>query len=170
MIHPRKDYDHIQDPKGKIPENEPVFLLRAQDKVASRVVRVWAWEHEHEGGDKKLSEMAMLHADKMEAWPVKKLADLSAEQQGDQEQEQALTEDEIKTKVIQQHVNRLRADIKTRQQVLCSVHLFADWIKVDLSKALDCKVIEVPGKLADWMGFSWKGETTPAAEEKKPEK
>lgn len=31
MIHARTDYDPIQDPRGKIGENEPVFLVRAQD-------------------------------------------------------------------------------------------------------------------------------------------
>lgn len=31
MIHARTDYQRIQDPLGKIGEDEPVFLLRAQD-------------------------------------------------------------------------------------------------------------------------------------------
>ncbi len=31
MKHLRTDYDRIQDPFGKIGEDEPVFLLRAQD-------------------------------------------------------------------------------------------------------------------------------------------
>lgn len=33
MIHARKDYMRIQDPEGKIGDNEPVFLLRAQDEL-----------------------------------------------------------------------------------------------------------------------------------------
>lgn len=33
MIHARTDYDVIQDPRGKIGEDEPVFLLRAQDQL-----------------------------------------------------------------------------------------------------------------------------------------
>lgn len=32
MKHARSDYDRIQDPQGLIPDGEPVFLLRAQDK------------------------------------------------------------------------------------------------------------------------------------------
>lgn len=32
MIHARKDYNRIQDPAGKIGEDEPVILFRAQDK------------------------------------------------------------------------------------------------------------------------------------------
>ena len=31
MIHARADYDRIQDPEGKIGDDEPVFLLRGQD-------------------------------------------------------------------------------------------------------------------------------------------
>lgn len=30
MIHARPDYNRIQDPENKIPEDEPVFLLRAK--------------------------------------------------------------------------------------------------------------------------------------------
>ena len=34
MLHARKDYNfRIQDSDGKIPRDEPVFLLRAQDKL-----------------------------------------------------------------------------------------------------------------------------------------
>ena len=32
MIHARDDYNRIQDPAGKIGHDEPVFLLRAQDR------------------------------------------------------------------------------------------------------------------------------------------
>jgi hypothetical protein len=32
MKHARKDYNRIQDPEEKIGRDEPVFLLRAQDK------------------------------------------------------------------------------------------------------------------------------------------
>lgn len=33
MIHARSDYNRIQDPEGKIGEDEPVILFRAQDKL-----------------------------------------------------------------------------------------------------------------------------------------
>ena len=42
MKHARADYQRIQDPEGKIPEDEPVFLLRGQDMMAPRTVRFWA--------------------------------------------------------------------------------------------------------------------------------
>lgn len=34
MLHAREDYNRIQDPENKIPEDEPVMLFRAQDKYA----------------------------------------------------------------------------------------------------------------------------------------
>ena len=42
MKHAREDYDRIQDPEGKIPADEPVFLLRGQDRLAHRAVSYYA--------------------------------------------------------------------------------------------------------------------------------
>jgi len=42
MIHNRKDYDRIQDPDGKIGEDEPVFLIRCQDEMFPGIVRNYA--------------------------------------------------------------------------------------------------------------------------------
>ena len=42
MIHAREDYNRIQDPAGLIPEDEPVFLLRAQDQLACMAVAYYA--------------------------------------------------------------------------------------------------------------------------------
>ena len=42
MKHARKDYDRIQDPENKIPDDEPVFLIRGQDTTAPAVLRYWA--------------------------------------------------------------------------------------------------------------------------------
>jgi len=76
MIHAREDYQRIQDPEGKIPDDEPVFLIRGQDVLGREVVRCWATLNDRAGGDPALSKAAREHADKMEAWPVHKLADL----------------------------------------------------------------------------------------------
>lgn len=78
MKHARPDYDRIQDPDDKIPIDEPVFLLRAQDKTAARVVRLWANinEGQLEGGDAHAIKLAREHADLMDKWPVKKIADV----------------------------------------------------------------------------------------------
>lgn len=75
MIHARADYNRIQDPEGKIPEDEPVFLMRAQDENAAEVVRFWAHLNDKKGGDPKLTAWAMAHADLMDKWPTKKKAD-----------------------------------------------------------------------------------------------
>lgn len=88
MIHPREDYQHIQDPSGKIPADEPVFLLRAQDKVAAATVRIWSILNEITGGDVELSNKAWAHALKMQDWPVKKLADEPTEVQQGQNAEE----------------------------------------------------------------------------------
>jgi len=39
MKHAREDYNRIQDPDEKIPDNEPVFLLRGQDVLAPNLLR-----------------------------------------------------------------------------------------------------------------------------------
>jgi hypothetical protein len=74
--HARPDYDRIQDPAHKIPEDEPVFLLRGQDRHAAEVVRFYAHLLHAGGGDPELFKLAIAHADRMEAWPVKKAPDL----------------------------------------------------------------------------------------------
>ena len=79
MIHAREDYNRIQDPAGKIAEDEPVFLIRAQDQVSVSAVRAWAELHKAAGGNPILSQMAYYHAQLMELWQEshnKKAADL----------------------------------------------------------------------------------------------
>lgn len=75
MKHARSDYDRIQDPAGKIPADEPVFLLRAQDVTAAAVVRYWIELNETLGGDPALINMCRTHAALMQAWNKRKLAD-----------------------------------------------------------------------------------------------
>ncbi len=70
MLHAREDYN--QGKMDGIPENEPVFLLRAQDITAASVVRYWASLQL----DGPLKDMALSHADLMDEWPVQKKADL----------------------------------------------------------------------------------------------
>ncbi len=79
MTHARKDYNRIQDPENKIPEDEPVFLIRAQDQVGAAAVRAWAHLHKLNGGSDILYSLAMSHADKMEQWPKHKPADPTKE-------------------------------------------------------------------------------------------
>lgn len=76
MKHARDDYDRFQDPAGKIPDGEPVFLIRAQDVVGADAVRMWAMLNDHAGGDPELSRRARAHAMRMEKWKPRKPADL----------------------------------------------------------------------------------------------
>ncbi len=77
MKHARIDYDRIQDPENKIPEDEPVFLLRAQDKTAAQIVRLWAHAQRNlVDADPEAIRLAEQHANLMDEWPVKKTADV----------------------------------------------------------------------------------------------
>ena len=77
MKHARADYDRIQDPAGLIPEDEPVFLFRAQDKHFDRVLRFYrdivAMDAKH---DPKIITAIEEQLVRAEAWPVKKRPDM----------------------------------------------------------------------------------------------
>lgn len=68
MKHARDDYMRIQDPEGKIPEAEPVFLLRAQDVTAPSVVETWAIRAREFGATSNIVESAKKQADAMRQW------------------------------------------------------------------------------------------------------
>ncbi len=110
MLHPRKDYARIQDPAGKIPMEEPVFLLRAQDPAAANAVRFWASENLDRGGDKELSRIACEFADKMDAWPVHKLADQPDVENIDHPEDEQPAEPETEQGTIRQIVHYNEGD------------------------------------------------------------
>ena len=70
MLHAREDYMRIQDPEGKIPDDEPVFLLRGQDLAAPDAVRFWADTAAalHGTYDTDIVERALKQADAMDQW------------------------------------------------------------------------------------------------------
>ena len=73
MRHARKDYqERVQDrlpvEAGGIPWDEPVFLLRAKDVTAPRVVRTWAKLAAEAGADPAMVKAAYDHADLMSQW------------------------------------------------------------------------------------------------------
>jgi len=77
MKHGRKDYESIQDMRdlndeGVIPEDEPVFLLRAQDKTAAETVAFWANLQK----DEEILGSALKQVRAMELWSNQKSADL----------------------------------------------------------------------------------------------
>lgn len=85
MLHARPDYNRIQDPAGLIAEDEPVFLLRAQDKTAPHIVEAWAQSQEQIGGDPELISFAREHAKRMREWQARnstrvKIADYARKQ------------------------------------------------------------------------------------------
>jgi hypothetical protein len=78
MKHARPDYDRIQDPAGLIPENEPVFLLRGQDRYAALAVEFYANTVAANGGDKDLVQKTRDQVARMRNWPTHKEPDLPA--------------------------------------------------------------------------------------------
>jgi len=64
----REDYNkRIIDREGKIPEGEPVFLLRAQDVYAPSTLRYYA-RLLAEDGNHEMSEELLNHARQMVVW------------------------------------------------------------------------------------------------------
>jgi len=76
MRHARVDYNRIQDPAGIIPEDEPVFLLRGQDKHAAETLRFYAALVADDEGSEEVIELTMDHADAIDAWPKNKAPDI----------------------------------------------------------------------------------------------
>ena len=74
----RKDYDGdiVALTEERIPKDEPVFLLRAQDKTADQVVQFWVFLNMQEGVDERMLSLARAQAKKMREWPDRKIADL----------------------------------------------------------------------------------------------
>ena len=68
MKHARSDYDRIQDPLGKIPDEEPVFLIRGQDKAGPAVLLYWAVVAERLGANSEICDMVREHAEEMRLW------------------------------------------------------------------------------------------------------
>lgn len=62
MKHARPDYDRIQDPAGKIPEDEPVFLIRGHDRAGPETLEAWAYLAEREGASAEIVKIARDHA------------------------------------------------------------------------------------------------------------
>ena len=71
MLHPRKDYQCIQ-PSGSDPpnigEDEPVFLLRAKDRLAPETMEFWASTLEASDGDQATVDHVRAWAEFMRKW------------------------------------------------------------------------------------------------------
>lgn len=65
----RSDYNgRIVDLDNKIPEDEPVFLLRAQDQLAPKLLLKWATAVRLSGGDPLMARAAEDQAQSMIEW------------------------------------------------------------------------------------------------------
>jgi hypothetical protein len=71
MIHARADYNRIQDPEGKIGEDEPVFLIRAKDLLAPVAMQFWADQAEKIGVQPIMVDMVRRHAELTKQWQTK---------------------------------------------------------------------------------------------------
>lgn len=77
MRHARADYDRIQDPAGLIPQDEPVFLLRGQDKFAAETLRYYAHlVRNSENPDERIIIATEMQVERMKEWPKHKAPDL----------------------------------------------------------------------------------------------
>lgn len=83
MLHARKSYnDRVQDSANIIPENEPVFLLRGQDRLAPLMLDIYvAMSEQNPQADPNIIKAVREHADQMRRWQsteCKKTADMEA--------------------------------------------------------------------------------------------
>ncbi len=60
---------------AKAADDEPLFVLRAQDKLAPVLIRLWASLAEMGGLHPAKARDARLIADEMELWPNRKMPD-----------------------------------------------------------------------------------------------
>jgi len=67
-------YGVIKTEFGNIPEDEPVFLFRAQDKYTADILIKYALQR-YSDGDRKAYDQIMLAVDKVRAWPTNKKPD-----------------------------------------------------------------------------------------------
>lgn len=70
MLHARDSYnERIQDSANVIPEKEPVFLLRGQDKLAPAILDIYVAMTENEPGrDISIMHAIKEHAQRMRNW------------------------------------------------------------------------------------------------------
>lgn len=68
MKHARSDYDRIQDPAGLIPDDEPVFLIRGQDRAAIPAAQAWCEVAEVIGADPGIVATVRRHIEVVRAW------------------------------------------------------------------------------------------------------
>ena len=71
MIHAREDYNRFQDPDNKIPQNEPVFLFRAQDKHFIKVLKYYQFLLWEDSPTSSIIDLIDKHIELSKDWPTK---------------------------------------------------------------------------------------------------
>ena len=73
MLHAREDYNkRIQDNENKIPEDEPVFLVRAQDPSMISILETWIWRSRKLHVDDEMIKLVEDHKEKVIKWQKEK--------------------------------------------------------------------------------------------------
>ncbi len=67
-----KNNDRVLD---KISDDEPIFVLRAQDKFAPIIIRLWADLVQQYGISEERYNEALEVIEEMESWPTRKYPD-----------------------------------------------------------------------------------------------
>ena len=75
MLHAREDYNRLQDPHGRIPFDEPVFLIRGQDPFAEATLEFYAAQC-RAAGVNDIADKVTAQIERIKNWPVKKTPDL----------------------------------------------------------------------------------------------
>lgn len=79
MLHARKDYMPIQDPRNDgIPHDEPVMLFRAQDDLFLDVLQHYRMRLAKRDPNDSALALIDRHITLAENWPVRKRADVPA--------------------------------------------------------------------------------------------
>jgi hypothetical protein len=68
-------YGKVTLEKKKVPDAEPLFVLRAQDRLASGTVKFYASQYLRATGDEAGYQNILKQVAEMEKWPTKKLPD-----------------------------------------------------------------------------------------------
>lgn len=71
MIHARTDYDPIQDPRGKIGEDEPVMLFRAKDRLMPHVLEAYRSLLSAASADPTMIDAVALHIARVNKWQLR---------------------------------------------------------------------------------------------------
>lgn len=68
-------YGRVNISASKIPTDEPIFILRAQDRLAEPLIRQYAEMLRYHYGDADIYHSALESADNFQQWHDKKMPD-----------------------------------------------------------------------------------------------